>query len=91
MKKIVTCSALAMGIFAALQDVRAEEDEVFEMEKVTVTANRTSKTLDELSNKASVITAEEIDKYLHQDIRDLVRYEPGVTVSGLGSFWLVGL
>ncbi|WP_223786613.1 TonB-dependent hemoglobin/transferrin/lactoferrin family receptor [Marinicella meishanensis] len=90
MKKFVTCTALAMGIVTALQEVRAEEDESLELEKVTVTANRTSKTLDELSNKASVITAEEIDKYLHQDIRDLVRYEPGVTVSGLGRFGLSG-
>lgn len=90
MKKIITCSALAIGVMAPLSNTHAEEDETLDLEKVTVTANRTSKTLDELSNKASVITAEEIDQYLHQNIRDLVRYEPGVTVSGTGRFGLSG-
>ena len=80
---------MTLGIFANINSY-AEDEESFELEKVTVTANRTTKTLDELSNKASVITAEEINRYLHQDIRDLVRYEPGVTVSGLGRFGLSG-
>ncbi len=89
MKKIITLSALSIGIWAAL-DSKAEELEAFELEKVTVTANRTEKTLDEITNKASVITAEEIEQYSHRNIRDLVRYEPGVTVSGGGRFGLTG-
>ena len=89
MKNIYIWLPISLGIATSL-NIYAEEEEAFELEKVTVTANRTTKTLDELSNKASVITAEEIDRYLHQDIRDLVRYEPGVTVSGLGRFGLSG-
>ncbi len=89
MKKIFALSALTAAICTTFI-THAEEDETLDLEKVTVTANRTAKTLDELSNKASVITAEDIEQYLHQDIRDLVRYEPGVTVSGLGRFGLSG-
>ncbi len=89
MKKTIILSALSLGIFTTLQ-THADEEESYELEKVTVTANRTAKHLDEITNKASVITAEEIEQYSHRNIRDLVRYEPGVTVSGSGRFGLTG-
>lgn len=89
MKKILKVSALSLGIMTAL-NAQADEAASLELEKVTVTANRTAKQLDELSNKASVITAEEIEQYSHRNIKDLVRYEPGVVVSGLGRFGLSG-
>ncbi len=89
MKKILTISALSIGIMTAL-DVKAEEEKPVDLEKVTVTATRTAKEIGDLTNKASVITAEEIEQYSHRNIRDLVRYEPGVVVSGLGRFGLSG-
>ncbi len=89
MKKILKLSALSLGIITAI-NVHADEEENFDLEKVTVTANRTAKEIDELTNKASVLTAEEIEKYSHRNIRDIIRYEPGVTVSGLGRFGLSG-
>ncbi len=89
MKKILTLSALSLGIMTVL-NVQADEEESFDLEKVTVTANRTAKEIDELTNKASVITEAEIEQYSHRNIRDLIRYEPGVTVSGLGRFGLSG-
>ncbi len=89
MKKILTISALSIGLMNAI-NVKAEEDEAVDLEKVTVTANRTAKEIGDLTNKASVITAEEIEQYSHRNIRDLVRYEPGVVVSGLGRFGLSG-
>ncbi|MGJ8662845.1 MAG: TonB-dependent receptor plug domain-containing protein, partial [Marinicella sp.] len=88
MKKILSISALSLGIMAAL-NVKAEEEAV-DLEKVTVTATRTAKEIGDLTNKASVITAEEIEQYSHRNIKDLVRYEPGVVVSGLGRFGLSG-
>ena len=52
--------------------------------------NISKELLDELTNKASVITTEEIEQYSHRNIKDLVRYEPGVVVSGQGRFGLNG-
>jgi hemoglobin/transferrin/lactoferrin receptor protein len=89
MKHLFKLSALSLGIITALHS-HAEELEAFELEKVTVTANRTSKQLDELTNKASVITAEDIEQYAHRNIKDIVRYEPGVVVSGMGRYGLSG-
>ncbi len=69
----------------------AEEDiDRLALEKVTVTVNRSERAIEDLSNKASVITREEIEAYSHKNIKDLVRYEPGVVVSGLGRFGLSG-
>ena len=87
MKKMLAMSALSIGIMTTLN---AQADDALDLEKVTVTANRTAKEIDELTNKASVITDEEIEQYSHRNIRDLIRYEPGVTVSGLGRFGLSG-
>ncbi len=89
MKKLLTLSAIGLGLLNTMNS-KADEDDTLELEKVTVMANRSSKTLDELSNKASVITAAEIEQYSHRNIKDLVRYEPGVTVAGMGRFGLSG-
>ncbi|PHS16352.1 MAG: hypothetical protein COA86_11985 [Kangiella sp.] len=57
---------------------------------ITITAARTEKNLNEVSSKVTVISKDDIEKNLVRDIRDLVRYEPGITVSGTGRFGLSG-
>ncbi|MBM7063136.1 TonB-dependent hemoglobin/transferrin/lactoferrin family receptor [Pseudomonas sp. UL073] len=56
-----------------------------QFDAVTVTATRTEQTLDKVPNTVSVHTEREIDQQNINDIQDLVRYEPGVSVSGTGS------
>ncbi len=51
---------------------------------ITVVATRTERSLDEVAATVSVKTAEDIERELARDIADLVRFEPGVTVSGTG-------
>ena len=46
---------------------------------------RTERTLGEVEATISVYDKEEIDRRLFRDIKDLVRYEPGVSVGGTGS------
>ncbi len=53
-----------------------EEDEG----RITVTATRTPVLVDEAPATISIITDEEIADILATDVRDLIRYEPGVTV-----------
>lgn len=48
--------------------------------EITVTATRTAAETDAAPSTVSVIDAAEIEENLVTDIRDLVRYEPGVTV-----------
>jgi len=61
-----------------------EEPRVHE-EQMTVTAEKTPLSVREATTKVTVINSEELENQLANDVRDLVRYEPGVTVSNDGS------
>lgn len=58
----------------------AAADSAVELDKVTVTATRSEKKLQDAPVTASVISSDEIEDGLVKDIKDLVRYEPGVSV-----------
>jgi hemoglobin/transferrin/lactoferrin receptor protein len=51
-----------------------------QLDAVTTAATRTRRPLDDVAATVSVITSEDIDRENMQDIRDLTRNEPGVTV-----------
>lgn len=62
-----------------------EESAPRQLETVTVEASKTPLASAELASRVTVIDAERIDAELAQSIDDLVRYEPGVDVTGQGS------
>ena len=66
----------------------ATDDSTYEV--LTITSNRLARNTDEVSNTVSVIDAEQIEKQSAKNIRDLVRYEPGVSVDGSGRYGLSG-
>ena len=63
----------------------AQQVESEALDTVTVIATRTERTLEELASTVTVKTADELERELAQDIADLVRFEPGLTVAGAGS------
>ena len=68
-----------------------------EFDRIQVTATRTERAVVDVPNTVSVIDRQQLDDRLVRDIKDLVRYEPGVTVTssfgrfGLGGFRIRGL
>jgi hemoglobin/transferrin/lactoferrin receptor protein len=68
-----------------------------EMDRVVVTATRTERAIADVPSTVSVIDRERMDRTLVRDLKDLVRYEPGVTVTssygrfGLGDIRIRGL
>jgi hemoglobin/transferrin/lactoferrin receptor protein len=58
----------------------ASPADAVELDKVTVTATRSEKKLQDAPVTASVISSDEIEDGLVKDIKDLVRFEPGVSV-----------
>ena len=68
-----------------------------ELARIQVTATRSERAVADVPNTVSVIDREELDDRLVRDIKGLVRYEPGVTVTssfgrfGLGGFRIRGL
>ena len=74
-----------------------ESGPVKEFERLTVTATRGEREIADVPNTVSVIDREQLDDRLIRDIKELVRYEPGVSVTssfgrfGLGGFRIRGL
>lgn len=68
-----------------------------EFDRIQVTATRTERAVVDVPNTVSVIDRQQLDDQLIRDIKQLVRYEPGVTVTssfgrfGLGGFRIRGL
>ena len=84
-----TMAILAVAFLA--MPILGEEEADESLETITVVATRTERSLDEVAATVSVKTADEIESELAADIADLVRFEPGVSVSGTGSrFGLTG-
>lgn len=77
---------IALVLTTAMTDIRAEEtDEPKSLEVMTITANKSERSVDELPGTVSVITEQQIREQAVQNIDDLVRYEPGVSVADQGS------
>lgn len=80
MRALWGVSALALGLgiagAASAQDAETQYAEA----DITVTGTRTAQDSFEVPVTVTVIDAEEIDNILATDIKDLVRFEPGVTV-----------
>jgi len=81
---LITTSALA-GL-AAGAPARAQDDAASSftvaalLDPLTVTATRSAQKIDEVPVTVSVITSGQIEEQLATDIKDLVRFEPGVSV-----------
>ena len=56
-----------------------------DLETITVVGSRTERPLKEIAATIDVIDSDRIEEELARDVADLVRFEPGVTVSGTGS------
>lgn len=74
------------------------KNSVNELQRVQVTATRTQRAVADVPNTVDVIEREQLDDRIVRDIRDLVRYEPGVSVTStsgrfgaLGGFRIRGL
>ena len=92
-------AALAAGLQSAVSPVFTDEvaREARERIVVTAVASRASEAVDATPATVSVITREDLERDLARDIRDALRYEPGVSVEhsaarfGLGNISIRGL
>ncbi len=73
-------TAVAAVLAAAAPAFAADAADDATDDTITVTATRTEKKVEDVPATVSVITAQQIQDNFVQDIKDLVRYEPGVTV-----------
>ena len=71
-------ASLLVGVAPVV--VQAAETSPAQIELVTVTATRAKTALSDVPATVSVITSDVIEKQLAKDIKDLIRFEPGVAV-----------
>ena len=90
LRKSQLATAVMAVIASAAQAQEAPKTSPALMNQVTVSATRTERQLDDIASSVSVMTAEEAEKQMIRNIRDLVKYEPGVEVSDGGRFGLGG-
>ena len=88
---------LAVALVAALprlalaETAGAPAGEATDFDRVVVTATRTARDIGDVPNTVDVITRERMDDLLVRDLKDLFRYEPGISVtSGSGRFSALG-
>lgn len=75
-----TTAVLAVVALPGVALAQAQEPPVTEVAPITVSATRTATRVDEAPATVSVITDREIEANLYADIKDLVRFEPGVSI-----------
>lgn len=80
MRALWGTTAVALGMLAGGAAQAEEAEGEFYAEQITVTATRSEEEVFDVPSVVSVIDAEEIENNLVTDIKDLVRFEPGVSV-----------
>jgi hemoglobin/transferrin/lactoferrin receptor protein len=86
----LTKLALTLAVTFSGTHVYSAENLEEEIETISITASRTERDIDEIASSVTVIDTKQIDQQVVTDIRDLIRYEPGVAVEGGGRFGLSG-
>lgn len=74
-------SMAASGLTVIAANPATAQTNVQAPEEVTITATRLPRTLEEIAGTVSVVTAETIDKELADDLDDIVRFQPGVSLN----------
>lgn len=75
-----------LALADTVADASASPDAA-DLERVVVTATRTERRITDVPNTVDAVSRERMDELLVRDLRDLFRYEPGITVSeGFGRF-----
>jgi len=87
---LTTSVALAMSFVFTSHNVFADvaDSDEGDYETLTVTGTRAAREINEIAANVTSIGAERVDALAANNIRDLLRYEPGVNVEGGGRFGL---
>ncbi|BFM15913.1 TonB-dependent hemoglobin/transferrin/lactoferrin family receptor [Maricurvus nonylphenolicus] len=89
MKKFVL-TPLAAAVLSASAYAADKAPKTFTLDKVTVAATLNEQKVADVANTVSVIDAESIERNGATNIREMLRYEPGVEVGSAGRFGLSG-
>ena len=64
--------------------------QAFSLDTITINSTLTEQSIEDVANTVSIIDSIQVEQTLAADIRDLIRYEPGVDVNSAGRFGFSG-
>ncbi len=86
---LVSALWLALATTAHAETAADAGADINELDRVQVTATRNERAIGDVPNTVDVIERERMDELLVRDLKDLFRYEPGISVgSSFGRFGL---
>lgn len=94
---VALVAAFPLAALAETAGAAGPATDAADLDRVVVTATRTGREIADVPNTVDAITRERMDELLVRDLRDLFRYEPGITVSenfgrfGIGDIRIRGL
>ena len=72
---LLSCATLNSAVVLASDSI----------EELTVVASRVETSVNDLTSTVNIIDSERLQRELARDIKDVIRFEPGVVVGGTGS------
>jgi hemoglobin/transferrin/lactoferrin receptor protein len=86
---LVSALWLALATTAHAETAADAAADINELDRIQVTATRNERAIGDVPNTVDVIERERMDELLVRDLKDLFRYEPGISVgSSFGRFGL---
>lgn len=83
-----TSLALAIGAICASTAVFAEE--TFTFDEVVVSATRTEQNKEDVSSSVATVSRDDLDAQMNNNLKDTLKYTPGVQAQGSGRFGVSG-
>lgn len=83
---LFTMTTIACSMSGFANSAEAEEESY--IESISVSGTRTAREINEIASSVTRITSEDITAISATNVRDMLRYEPGVSVEGNGRYGL---
>ncbi|WP_417625097.1 TonB-dependent hemoglobin/transferrin/lactoferrin family receptor [Paremcibacter congregatus] len=87
---LTSASQFILNFASASVAAEADASVDFSLESIVVYATRTENKLEDVAASVSVINQKQLEKNMVTNIRDMLRYEPGVAATNSGRFGLSG-
>jgi hemoglobin/transferrin/lactoferrin receptor protein len=85
---VTFCVAFSVALAGNVSANAIEAGTESEIETITVTGTKTARKINEIAATVTTINSQQIDALGATNIRDLLRYEPGISVEGSGRYGL---
>ncbi|WP_432454275.1 MULTISPECIES: TonB-dependent hemoglobin/transferrin/lactoferrin family receptor [unclassified Agarivorans] len=88
--KILNRTLIANAVLLSLSPAAYAETASTVFDEVVVSATRTEQSIKDISSSVSAVGSEQLEQQMANNLKDSVRYEPGVSTTGQGRYGTTG-